>query len=364
MNSVFSLQQYLVEVARVKDISRTKVLIPQSTPCLQKARLQFRHEFEFSLFPGLSLAIANGSAYGDYTHCLNSVEGVIKTWQLQSYLPAANKDVAAGPDITHSQPVNSSILHGLTGVRDLHEAGVAGQGVTIAMVDEGVDYLHPALGVGIGDGYKIGYGIDLVGDDWRVGGDPQPDQDPYTECTNHGTHISGIAAGKQLSLGFVGVAPEARLEHFRVSGCQRVPIDSDIIIKAVLMAHSRKVDVISLSLTLNTGPYPDDPLSEVLTRISQEGQVLIAVASGNYGWQGPLSAHPPASASDILAVGSVNSAYSVQSQPRASFLVTNTAEGESEPIDFTWAPAGPCHDFEHVGPRRRMLNLGERLAVF
>ncbi|TIC91550.1 Major intracellular serine protease [Colletotrichum higginsianum] len=147
------------------------------------------------------------------------------------------------------------------------------------MIDTGVDYGHPALGDGMGEGYKIRYGIDLVGDNWQIGDAPRLDPDPYTECTDHGTHVSGIVAGNQSSLGFVGVASEANLEHYRVSGCNRVPIQSDIVIKAVLMAYSRKVDAVSLSLTLNTGPYPDDPLSEVLARISQEGNVLVVVAS-------------------------------------------------------------------------------------
>ncbi|TEA22596.1 Subtilisin NAT [Colletotrichum sidae] len=148
------------------------------------------------------------------------------------------------------------------------------------MVDTGVDYLHPALGEGFGEGHQVRYGMDFVGDDWEFGDPPRVDEDPYSECMEHGTHISGIAAGNDSSTGFFGAAPGASLEHYRVTGCRAVPIQSDIVIKAVLMAYSRNVDVISLSFTTNTGPYPDDALSEVLSRISQEGKVLVVVASG------------------------------------------------------------------------------------
>ncbi|KAK6216849.1 serine endopeptidase [Colletotrichum tabaci] len=257
---VLSLQQYIVEVSSVKDLDRVKKLISHDAPCAQSAKLHFRQEFENELFPGFSLDIENADGHGDYyTRCLDSVSGVVKTWQPQSYLPASRNDSTIGAN-TLDRPVNASILHGMTGVKDLHDAGIAGRGLTIAMVDTGVDYGHPALGDGMGEGYKIQYGIDLVGDNWQIGDSPRMDSDPYTECTDHGTHVSGIAAGNQPSLGFVGVAPEASLEHYRVSGCNRVPIQSDIIIQAVLTAYSRKVDVVSLSLTLNTGPYPDGNL--------------------------------------------------------------------------------------------------------
>lgn len=84
-----------------------------------------------------------------------------------------------------------------------------------------------------------------------------------------------------------------------------------------------------------------DALSDILTRISQAGKSLIVVASGNYGWQGPFSARAPASAPEVLTVGSVNAIYSVQSRPRASFSVQNRTSQTSQSADFAWAPATP-----------------------
>lgn len=40
--------------------------------------------------------------------------------------------------------VNYSV-HGLTGVEQLHEDGVLGEGATVAIVDSGVQYTHPAV---------------------------------------------------------------------------------------------------------------------------------------------------------------------------------------------------------------------------
>lgn len=42
--------------------------------------------------------------------------------------------------------VNYSI-HGMTGVDKLHSQGILGKGVTVAVVDTGVDYTHPAVSI-------------------------------------------------------------------------------------------------------------------------------------------------------------------------------------------------------------------------
>jgi subtilisin family serine protease len=40
----------------------------------------------------------------------------------------------------------------MIGVTSLHEEGVNGKGVKIAMIDTGVDWTHPSLGAGFGPG--------------------------------------------------------------------------------------------------------------------------------------------------------------------------------------------------------------------
>ncbi|KAI6350809.1 hypothetical protein MCOR25_010373 [Pyricularia grisea] len=339
--TVFSLQQYIVEVSDVQAINHVKESIVNDASCYQNAPLSFRHVYNNSIFPGFSLDINSSDGHRDPTRCLKAIAGVVKVWQSQPYAPASQSESPSVPASNGASPlVNSSILHGLTGVQALRETNVTGRGITVAVIDTGIDYLHPALGGGIGNGFKVRFGLDLVGDNFQIGLPPQGKGDSYAECTAHGTHVSGIVAGDQPSLGFVGVAPEVNLEHYRVAGCRKAPIQSDIIIQAVLKAQSREVDVISISLTLNSGPYPDDALSEVLTRISRQGEILIVVASGDYGWQGPFSARAPGSAVDVLTVGSINAAYSIQSRPRATFSLRDQ-KATSQSIDFPWDPASP-----------------------
>lgn len=55
-------------------------------------------------------------------------------------------------------------IHWSTGVDKLHAQGITGKGATVAIVDTGTWYTHPALGGGFGAGYKVKGGADLVGD--------------------------------------------------------------------------------------------------------------------------------------------------------------------------------------------------------
>ncbi|KAL0930697.1 subtilisin-like serine protease pr1c [Colletotrichum truncatum] len=254
----------------------------------------------------------------------------------------------------------------MTGVDKLHQQNITGQGVTIALIDSGLDYLHPGLGGGFGTGFKVSGGYDLVGDDWKRGLPANPSADPYTECSFHGTHTSGIAAGNDTRTGYVGAAPGANIHHYRIIGCdtRNTLLDSDIITKAILMAYENGAEVISISLSLSKGPYPDDPVSEILSRITTEGRTVCVVAVGNNGPNGTFSADAPASAKGVLSVGTVNSLSTIESRPRArmSLVVQSLERGNSDTAisnetmaEFMWTPATPKGRFPE---KIEVLSLG------
>src|SRR3569832_1787513 len=55
--------------------------------------------------------------------------------------------------------------------------GLTGAGETVVIIDSGVDYKHPALGGGIGDGFKVIGGYDFM----------NGDADPFPDTFAHGT---------------------------------------------------------------------------------------------------------------------------------------------------------------------------------
>src|SRR3989338_1423019 len=72
---------------------------------------------------------------------------------------------------------------------------LTGKGVSIAIIDTGVDYTHPDLGGCFGEGCKV------------IGGYDFSDNDNDTmDYHGHGTHVAATAAGNGV---LKGVAPDA-----------------------------------------------------------------------------------------------------------------------------------------------------------
>ena len=148
----------------------------------------------------------------------------------------------------------------------VHNNGIKGSGVKIAVLDTGIDYTHEDL-----DGnYQGGY--DFVFND----GDPFDDS-----SSGHGTHVAGIVAAENNGIGVVGVAPEASLYAVKVLDGSDHGLASWII-AGIEWAVENDMDIITMSL----GSGPEDPELDSLriacTNASNAGVLLVASA-GNTG---------------------------------------------------------------------------------
>ncbi len=172
--------------------------------------------------------------------------------------------------------------------------GVTGEGVTVAVIDSGVDYGHPDLGGGFGPGFKVVGGYDFVDED----------ADPLDEH-GHGTHVAGIVAADG---DVVGVAPGATIVAYRVLDEHASGQMSDIVaaIEAAVDPNgdgdaSDHVDVVNLSLG---GPgYVGDPATTAVENAVRAG-VVVCVAAGNSGSFNSLGS--PAVAPAAITVGAVD----------------------------------------------------------
>jgi minor extracellular serine protease Vpr len=88
-----------------------------------------------------------------------------------------------------------------------------GRGVTIALIDTGVDRAHPFLRG------RVATGIDVVGGDPDAAAAPQPDEPAQLE--RHGTELAGLLVGSGGPGALAGVAPGATVLPIRVAGWQR-----------------------------------------------------------------------------------------------------------------------------------------------
>jgi len=218
------------------------------------------------------------------------------------------------------------------GASKVHELGYTGEGITVAVLDTGIDYTHAALG-GSGDPAeynanipsiiepgtfptaKVLGGFDYVGGAWPYGSlAPDPDPLDAGPGRGHGTHVAHIIAGISVpELGIpAGVAPDVDLYALKV--CSSItPVCSGIgLLNAMDFAADPNgdgrlddaVDIINVSLGARYGnPYYDN-LSLAVDQLSAIG-VLTVAAAGNDGDK-PYSHSTPASAPSALATAATN----------------------------------------------------------
>ncbi|KAI9364350.1 peptidase S8/S53 domain-containing protein [Zopfochytrium polystomum] len=278
------------------------------------------------LFCGVSFSLANTRR--NATNAVKDLGGTLRA----SHVQLRRQATVAGSSEPTSPP---EAIHTLTGVdKARSELGLTGKGITVAVIDAGVYYLHPALGGCFGAGCKVVRGYDFVGNSYNGSSVPEPDSDPLDDCSDvsHGTHVSGIVAGDARNItqaGFVplypwtGVAPDAKIAAYRVFGCSGGGAN-DVITSAIYKAAEEGADIINMSL--GVGPtLADDTDAVAINRVSQSG-VLVFVSAGNSGDAGLLSVSTPSTALGAFSVAAVQNAETVQFQLKVGDSV------------FPWSP--------------------------
>ncbi|WP_297366172.1 S8 family serine peptidase [Cryobacterium sp.] len=170
-----------------------------------------------------------------------------------------------------------------------------GAGVTVAVIDTGVDGRVAELG-----GAVVG-GTDVSGIGASNG------QTPVGEDNEHGTLVASLLAGRGTGTdtGLIGVAPEASILSvsvaFGTSGAQLS--NDDQIAEGIRWAVDNGADVINMSLTRNTLDWPtswDDAFMYAF-----ENDVVVVAAAGNRG-SGTTEVGAPATIPGVLTVAGVD----------------------------------------------------------
>ena len=93
--------------------------------------------FDSDVFRGASIEVPNQNL-----DTLNAADSVSKAWQGRSIKLPRKPDARLADGGVEYVPYD---VHPMTGVDKLHAAGIFGKGATVAVVDTGIDYNHPAV---------------------------------------------------------------------------------------------------------------------------------------------------------------------------------------------------------------------------
>ena len=325
----------------------------------------------------ISRKLAIESGQNDFiARCTSASPEVRVLGQVQHVLNAVFLDVpaseipsiAADADVLRIAPVGHYKLEldetvpyiGGTAAR---AAGLTGAGVSVAVLDSGVDYTHADLG-GSGDPAdyaandgniiepgtfpteKVVGGFDFIGNVWPLGPggfadppilDPDPLDDLALEpgaFAGHGTHVADIIAGAK------GVAPEADIYAVKVCASLASSCNGISLILGMDFAvdpngdgdTSDRVDIINMSLGSGYGQPFDDDLVAAVENATAIGSMTVASA-GNCG-DLPYCTGTPAAAPSALSVAQTN----VPSAKLFFMNVVDPAVGPVPTAKYPWTP--------------------------
>jgi subtilisin family serine protease len=203
-------------------------------------------------------------------------------------VPAAAERAASG--VAHvylDEPVEPSDADSMPqiGAPPAWDGGHTGEGVTVAVLDSGVDLTHPDLDQSI------------------VGSRDFTGSGGVTDHDGHGTHVGSIVAGSGEASGGVnqGVAPGADLLFGKVTDGH--DDDESTVIAGMEWAAAQGADIVNMSL--NFGPTDGtDPLATAVNELTAQHGTLFVVSAGNWRTNGSIGS--PGTADAALTVGSVD----------------------------------------------------------
>ena len=282
-----------------------------------------------------------------------------------------------------------------------------GEGVTIAVLDTGLDYTHsnfggpgtleafakaqaaegmPDAGSGLYDPEKFAGGWDLVGDEYNADPSdpalyspiPKPDDNPL-DCQSHGSHVAGTAAGygtnadgttfdgeygslttedvNKMGIG-PGTAPEAKIVALRVFGCDG---SSEVVGQALDYVldpngdgdFSDRAQVVNMSLGSSFPAY-DDPENDIVNALTAQG-ILSVVSSGNSGDIYDIGGSPGSAETALTVANSVGSQTTLDAgeilSPEGDLAAVEVAAGQyTASFNYAAAPAEALTGTVVMGP--------------
>jgi len=167
------------------------------------------------------------------------------------------------------------------------EQGLDGAGVTVAVLDTGIDADHPDLATQIDGAASFVPGEDM------------------TDINGHGTHVAStiVGTGAASDGRHRGVAPGADLIVGKVLGGPEGSGQDSWVMAGMAWAAESGAEIVSMSLGDVAPSDGSDPMSQAVDNLTQQYGTLFVIAAGNAG---PETISSPGATASALTVGAVD----------------------------------------------------------
>lgn len=194
-------------------------------------------------------------------------------------------------------------------------ATTTGQGVTVAVLDSGVDPDHPALKANL---LPLVDEVSAMGRKDEFAGVDYAGRDGH----GHGTHVTGLVIAKTDEAHVAGGAPGAKVLPVKVTPANGETDDATIA-RGLRDAADGGAKVINLSIG---GPEPSPILLDALNEVFARG-ITVVMASGNDGG----AVNFPAAYEGVISVGATTSQARVASYSSRGPSLVMVAPGGGAP---------------------------------
>lgn len=224
-------------------------------------------------------------------------------------------------------------LVGVTALRaDPVFDGIDGSGMTVAVIDTGVDFSHPLLSDSLVAERDVVYG----GSTQRI-------------TDSHGTHVAGILGARNGSIGVatdVGMIGVQVFTETRSGGLQAFDADIEKALKWVY-DNAAKYNIVAVNLSLGSGNYmsaaaaADNILYDDVKRLENAGITVVSAAGNSYAdLQKPGSASPA-----VFSTLDVGAVYETNEGRRAGAGGTDFTTDADRLVYFSQRPNTPNQVF-------------------
>jgi len=265
---------------------------------------------------------AEGASYEDVSH-LSTLPGIV---MVEGDFPIVRL-------LDTSSPGAKARPSGIYSPETAWDEGYTGTDIVIAILDTGVDDNHESL-----DG-KFVAGVD-VSREYSIEGNPD-------DGNGHGSHCAGIAMGNggatdddgDSEPDYQGTAPDALLVDVKI-GTEIGGNLGNAIVRGIEWCRDNKdgydIRVLSISFGSTQGSDGQDATSRAANEAVLEDGLIIVAAAGNAGPNND-GIPPPASADEVITVGSVDNNESI---PRGDDYIADSSnrgpredDGDEDRID-------------------------------